>query len=232
MVVVALEAVAIVVLAVFVAGLLRSHAELVRMLHDAGIASEPARRVPGPPARSSRSGAAPDVTGVAPDGTAVSVSLTAGDGLTLLVFLSTGCLTCRSYWDALASREPAVPGATRSIVVTRGPDEESPAAVAALAPPGVLTVMSSEAWDAHGVPGSPYVRLIDARSGDAVGEGTAPTWDAMTRLLGQALDDAAMAEGGAVRGARPSVDDELRRAGIHAGHPSLSPERGDARDAG
>ena len=52
-----------------------------------------------------------------------------------------------------------------------GPEGESASAITGLAPEHVLVVMSSEAWDAYGVPGSPYFVYIDGATGSIVGEG-------------------------------------------------------------
>lgn len=240
-------------LGVLVVGLLRSHAEILKALHDLGVnledgaVSAPARRRPavsshGPvrtadgvpqPSRDGPLGPAVDLRGALPAGGAAVVAVTDVDHSTLLAFLSTGCGTCGAFWDALRD-DPAraLPDAeTRIVVVTNGPEAESPAAVAELAPPGLVTIMSSEAWDDFGVPVSPYFVLVDGPSGQVVGEGAGTSWEQVAELLGKAVADGAAA---APRDQRPvtrmggqdradRIDRELKAAGIEPGDPSLYP---------
>jgi hypothetical protein len=72
------------------------------------------------------------------------------------------------------------------VVVTRGPEEELPAEVAALAPPDTVVVMSSAAWSDYEVPGSPYVVHVDGPRGRVRGEGTGVEWPQVRRMLLQA----------------------------------------------
>ena len=151
---------------------------------------------------------------------------------TLLAFLSTGCSTCADFWRAFGTDElDQVPGdGTRVVVVTRGPQEESPAGVAGLASPRVSTVMSSEAWDAYGIPMSPYFVLVDGTRG-VIGEGAAASWAQVIDLLGKAAADAGLAVDGRdvltrrdlLRGRDREVraDRELAAAGIEPGSPDL-----------
>lgn len=226
--------VAVLLLGVLVLGLLRSHAEILRALHRLGVDLDPGAvgALPRPVAGPLGAGAEvpTDLTGLAPSGGAVSVALVGDGRLTLLAFLSSGCLTCRPMWEALRSPEVAIPGGARPVAVTKGPQEESPASVAELAKSGVTTVMSSEAWDAFAVPGSPYFVLVDGR-GRIIGEGTAATWPRVLELLGEALADApeaAAPRGEPTRGGAAArhqrVDEALREAGIGPDHPSLHPE--------
>jgi hypothetical protein len=239
------------VLAVLVVGLLRSHAEILKALHDLGVNLEegapsaarrqpavshhaPARTADGvaPPRGDVPLGAAVDLTGTLPRGGAARVAVTGVDHPTLLAFLSTGCGTCGTFWDALADGATGLPdAATRVVVVTNGPEAESPAAVADLAPPGIVTVMSSEAWDDYGVPVSPFFALVDGPSGRVIGEGSGTTWEQVVDLLAKAVADAGVRSGperpltrmsGQDRADR--VDRELRAAGIEPGDPSLYPE--------
>ena len=204
-------------LAVLVVGLLRSHAEILKALHDLGVNLEdgadnvPARRprpavsnhapmrtadgVPRPRDEHAPLGAAVDLTGRLPGGGIARVAVTGVEHATLLAFLSTGCGTCGTFWEALsAPKGPAVPGRdTRVVIVTNGTEAESEAAVADLAPAGIVTVMSSEAWDDYGVPVSPYFLLVDGPSGHVVGEGSGTSWDQVLDLLGRAVADAGMA---------------------------------------
>jgi hypothetical protein len=238
-------------LSVLVIGLLRSHAEILRALHDLGVNLEdgapPAtsRRTPAVgdrlaptvpglarPASDGPLGDAVDLTGSLPRGGAAHVAVTGVDHRTLLAFLSTGCGTCGVFWDALRDGATRLPDPdTRVVIVTNGPDAESPAAVADLAPDTLVTIMSSEAWDDFNVPVSPYFVLVDGPSGSVVGEGAGGSWEQVVDLLSKATADA-----GARRAARARpltrmsgkdraerVDQELMAAGIQPGDPSLYP---------
>jgi hypothetical protein len=225
-------AVAIALLAVLVAGLLRSHAEILRALHDLGAGLGDPSLPAAPGGRTAPVQAdARDVSGETPTGEVISVAVTGRDQLTLLAFLSTGCLTCRRFWDAFADADLAVPGRARLVVVTKGAEAESPSALQALAPKWAPTILSTEAWEQYSVPGAPYMVLVDGNTGRIVGEGTGGSWDQVQSLLRQALADAGLAAGrrgrsterrsGPQREAR--ADRELRAAGIEPGHPSLYP---------
>ncbi len=255
--VVIVEGVVIAVLALLVVGLLRSHAEILKRLHDlgAGVDGETSSG-PTPPARSTPRGAtvpghdgqlmpqvpapperegfppAADLSGVAPGGRdAVSIRVAGVEHDTILAFLSSGCITCQRFWDAFRKpRKLGLPAGTRLVVVTKGPDAESPSAVASLAPPGVPTVLSSEAFEAYDVPGSPYFVQIHGPSGRVRGEGTGPDWEQVSALLSQASGDdrlesaladrqVAKPDADAEREAR--IDRELFDAGVPPGDPSL-----------
>lgn len=223
--VVALSA-AVVLLGVLVAGLLRSHAEILKSLHELGAGLELDRSGDGVPvtidgiasARTSaaRTGPTPAaVTGTTLDDETVALNLLGTE--TLIAFLSSGCSTCQAFWDAF--RGPVtVPGGARLVVVTRDLDEESPSALRDRAPADVPVVVSSETWDGFEVPGSPYFAYVD-RTGRIVGEGSAATWPAVVDLMAQALAD--RPGGGKHRDARD--EQVLLAAGIGPDHPSLRP---------
>ena len=218
-VLVTILAVAVGLLALLVAGLLRSHAEILRALHDLGVELDPSRAARTDAALAPRPGAGGviDVAGVDPHGAPQHLAVAGVEHATLLVFLSTTCLTCRDFWTAFADRSLDVPGQARVIVVTRGAEAESPSAVRKLAPPDVHTVLSTETWHAYNVPGAPYFILVDGRRNAVIGEGTATSWDRVQELMRQAMADA---------DDERSVDAELRAAGIEPGDPSLYPETG------
>jgi hypothetical protein len=209
-----LETLAILLLAILVAGLLRSHAEILRRLHDLGVGygDEAPARAPGALAARAPHGHAPPITGTSPGGDAVAVDVGRGGERTLVLFLSSGCATCRSFWDALRAQRHTELQATRTVVVARDATEDSPARLAELAPTGLTIVLSSRAWDAFGVPGSPYAVLV-GDDGTIAGAGSAAGWDQLRSLLSQAAGDALEAR----------ADRELQAAGIHPGHPSLHP---------
>jgi hypothetical protein len=225
---------AVLILGILVLGLLRSHAEILRAVHALGVDLSPTDEaaLPRPVAGPLGTGATVpvSVTGFDPSGGALSASLVGESRLTLLAFLSSGCLTCRPIWEAIGTDAVALPGGARPVVVTKGPHEESPAAVGELTSDHVITIMSSEAWADFAVPGSPYFVLV-AGTGRIVGEGTAATWPRVIELLSQALADAGIvrppSRPPARRGAAARhrhVDETLRAAGIEPGHPSLHPE--------
>jgi hypothetical protein len=206
-IVVVLLGVVVAGLTVLVLGLLRSHAEIVRILHDMGMAQtlDPAADphaapqirtidgVPGPRelAQNAELGAADDLLGVTPAQDAVAIGVAGQPNTTLLAFLSSGCQTCSEFWRAFRDGEADVlPGrSTRLVVVTKGPEHESPGAVAELAAPGADVVMSTEAWLDYDVPVAPYFVLVDGPSAAVIGEGAAASWAQVAGLLKQAADD-------------------------------------------
>ena len=235
---VSVETVLLVVLTVLVAGLLRSHAELLRRVgpppSDGDAVPTPRQAsadefdpgLPAPPmaARSAQPGApgrpAP-IAGTTLSGDAVKLDFDGPAALpTLLAFLSSGCATCAGFWDALGAER--LPGGLRVVIVTRGGERERPARLRSLAPSDVPVLMSSAAWEDYHVPGSPYFILV---AGAIRGEGVASTWEGLSSLVGDALSEhELMAEraSGGTRRAR-AVDATLVAHGIGPGHPSLYP---------
>lgn len=217
--VVIIEAVVIVLLLVLVAGLLKSHAEILRRLERLGAGEvEPtqAQRL-----RTTGLGKAPadEITGVDPSGAAVSVSLKHGRGETLLSFLSTGCASCRVFWDELSGKAEMPSPDTRSVIITKGPGAESPAKVAELAPGQVRVVMSDEAWDAFRVPLTPYFLLIDGE-GAVIGEGSATNMSHLLGLFRQSAADSNPVRL-STRERERFTDHQLSSSGIEPGDPSL-----------
>ena len=250
----------VLLLAVLVAGLLRSHADILKALHDLGVGvGEPGAihdhgtadqagvagsggstgvRVPltmGPPLPGERSStSAPTVAGVTPRGDALAVTVAGGEHRTLLAFLSSGCSTCAGFWEDFSRPgHLGLPPHTRLVVVTKGPDMEIPAEVAAHAPPGLSVVMSTEAWGDYEVPGSPFFVLIDSRSGRRIGEGLAHQFHQVAELVRRADADTrefhvgstGRAHAGGLDGPERELanDRELLAAGILPGDPSLYP---------
>ena len=215
---VALEGVVIVLLVVLVAGLLRSHAEILRRLHELG-AGEDLSAVPlTAPRRHLGPAPVESVTGVSPEGAAAAYSISASRGHTLLAFLSTGCTTCGPLWKTLGEVE--TPEGLRTVVVTKGAEAESPSEVRRLAPPGAAVVMSTDAWDAFRVPATPYFVLVNGVSGQVVGEGSARSWSGAFGLMQRGLADAASSRATTARRLADSGE-ELTRAGIEPGDQSL-----------
>jgi hypothetical protein len=222
-----IEGIVLVLLSILVAGLLRSHAEILRQLHALGagesdlteLGTAPIYRRPG-----NEHGTPDAITGATPDGGVLSVPLSSGTGLVLLAFLSSGCTTCRPFWRTFEGEFELPRSDVRPIIVTKGGEEESPAKIAELAPATIPTVMSTEAWDAMKIPVSPYFVLVDASAGRIVGEGAAASWPHVNDLLSLSLADAGMADGataGDTRGRARRVDIELNKAGIVPGDLSL-----------
>jgi len=253
------------VLAVFVIGLLRSHASILQALHDAGITLDPddgdhstahgqptrqtstfesstppsIRTIDGVPEPSGASGQrATDLVGTTPTGATRTIAVSGTDQATLLAFLTTGCATCADFWGAFADGVQ-LPADIRLVVVTKGAELESPADVAAMAAPHVLTVQSTQAWDDYSVPVAPYFALVDGRRGVVVGEGAANTWERVRTLLDRALADAGYGEGqvrrrdlllGRARTER--VDRDLIEAGFLPGDERLHHPRAQTPDDG
>lgn len=237
-------------LCLLVAGLLRSHAVILRRLHELGAGIEAGATGPvsvaAPGLRASDINVQPGIPRPSGDDTFPAAADIAGETLaegavhlrvagvehdTLLAFLSSTCLTCSAFWETFAS--PAnfdLPGDTRLIVVAKGAHEESPEALARVAPPGIDLVLSSEAWAHYRVPGSPYFVSIEGRTGRVRGEGTGLNWEQVAGLLAQATGDLrfTMGEAGA-RKRKPAsdaerelaVDRELMAAGLFPGDPRL-----------
>jgi hypothetical protein len=217
-------ALVVLVLGVLVAGLLRSHAEILKALHELGAGLELDRAGDGPvpvtiegvvPPRAAGSAAPESLVGVTLDGESVAYSLQGG--ATLLAFLSSGCTTCQAFWSAFGTSNPDVPAGTRLVVVVRDLDEESESELRKRRPARVPVVASTAGWDGLDVPGSPYFVLV--HDGRVVGEGSGASWPQVLTLLGQASADAALRGSGSVRESRDNA--VLGAAGIAPGHPSL-----------
>ncbi len=230
-----LLAVVVALLALLVAGLLRSHAEILRALHNLGVDMDPARAdgdsgvttaVGAPTTRSSAirsqevpkrpSRSAVDVVGTTPEHDAISIAVAGAQHLTLLAFLSSGCGSCLAFWDVFRDGGPVeVPGEARLVCVSKDAGEESVASIKRLAPHDIPTVMSSKAWADYDVPVAPFFVLLDGESGEVIGEGAANDWGQVQSLLHTALADAGMLDKkGNLKGGRPRKPkaDQLREA--------------------
>jgi hypothetical protein len=216
----AIETVVLVLLTVLVAGLLRSHAEILRRLHNLGAGLDPdvpvsLRAASTMPHAPDRVGAATDVDGIGLRDDAMHVAVADTKHRTLLAFLTSGCLTCRGFWDAFADpRALDIPRDLRLVVVAKDAHEESVSALRKLAADHLTVVMSSAAWEAYQVPGSPYFVLVDGPERRVRGEGTGTTWAQVWNLLRQAADDADASN-------EQLIDRELLSNGVAPGDPSL-----------
>ena len=214
--VVVAETIVLGLLVLLVGGLLRSHAEILRRLDEL----QPAGTAQAAPVRASS--AAHDVSGVTLAGDAVHLGLTRPGAPTLLAFLTSGCSTCQTFWEAFADPRSTLAGEVGLVVVTKDPSHESPVRLAELAPPGVRVVMSSAAWSDYEVPASPYFVHVDA-AGQLAGEGTAQRFDQLRSLLADAVADVAEADRRGSRARALRAEHELAAAGIGPGHSSLYP---------
>lgn len=223
--VIIIEGVVIVLLAILVAGLLKSHAEILRQLDALGASEDGSVTVGSPQTRPTTTGfekaPATTLTGVDLSGGVVAVSLEHGRGNTLIAFLSSGCLSCEAFWKEFQKGDFDLPTPdTRTIIVTRGPKSESPSKVRELAPPRLTLLMSDDAWDVFRVPMTPYFLLVDG-SGMVVGEGAASSWRHLLGLLRQSAADAASPIHLDTEGRLQFSDSQLRDAGVQPGDPSL-----------
>jgi hypothetical protein len=230
-----IEAVALLFLGVLVVGLLRSHAEILRRLHEMGegigdIGGGPGE-LSGAPARrpsehqGTTGGPGHDLSGQTLDGEAVEIGLVGAPTNTLLAFLSATCYTCEPFWEALAG-DVDVPGGARVIAVVQ--EADSAPRLRKLAGQHLLVVASDRAWVDYEVPGSPHFVYVDGPAGQVVGEGTAATWPQIRDLLDQATAGAATMPTDRMPAGRDNpqrIDLELATAGIGPGDPSLYPDR-------
>jgi len=237
-----IETVILAVLCVLVAGLLRGYAAVLRRLHQldggAGLegraAAPPFRTVaaiPEPPAGQRIEGRdewaeSHDLDGVSLSGEIVSARTVGVEHDTILAFLSSNCEGCAGFWHELGQPGSwATPLGSRLLVVTKGPEDESPSVLSQLCPDGVDLVMSSQAWRDFEVPGSPYVVVADGRTGRVKGEGSGTSFSQVSGLIRQSVDDSrhpAMArKPDADRRRERDVDRILLSAGIGPQDPSL-----------
>lgn len=224
---VVIEGLVILLLVVLVAGLLRSHADILRKLDALG-AGEGAHPV-APRSDVTRTPMQTEpasldaITGPTPLGDIASVALTGSRGHVLVAFMSTGCSTCKPFWKAFQAGMDLPRADIRPVIVTKGSQEESPSEIRKLTPADVTTIMSSEAWDAFRVPGTPYFQLVDASIGTVIGEGSAGSWPRLVEMIERSFGDADAS--GQIRLSTKQRYQDTNRAlgdaGIEPGDPSL-----------
>jgi hypothetical protein len=222
-------------MALLMVGLLRSHAEVLRGQHARSGTVDLGRRVdsaiPEPIEGLPRARA---IVGTTVNGRAMQLSVVGHNRPdTLLAFLSSGCLTCKSIWETLHESRLDVIGNARVVVITKDEAEESISEVRDLAPTNLIVIMSSCAWRDYNVPGSPYFTYVNSETGRIYGEGTGTSWGQVQKLLYRSLEDAGLTptEAGVrsldrrrrAREREERVDRELEAAGIYPGHHSLYP---------
>jgi hypothetical protein len=236
------QSVVIILLAVLVVGLLRSHAETLRTLDRLGAGGDPneipegSRHThqegipqPGPALAVDRP--APDLVGVDPGGEVVAISTTTSTGPMLLAFLSTSCSSCSPFWESFVQDRMAINDRlVRTVAVTLGPEEESPTRAGKMSSSATV-IMSSQAWRDYGVPGAPYFVLVDTVTGRVLGEGSATQPSQLASLVADATADQIWElererKSRADREREIRIDQELMRAGIKPGDPQLYPTPG------
>ena len=104
----------------------------------------------------------------------------------LLLFLSAGCLGCRDLWDGTEELRRSIPEGIRVVIVSKGPEQEDAGSIAALAPVGVDTVMSSQAYLDYRVGGPPFLVLVTGH--EVLTEGVAWGVEETARATRQALE--------------------------------------------
>ena len=191
-------------LLLLVAGLLRSHAEILRTL------SSPGSRYGGSdlPDEEHFGGVreALEFEGVTLAGEEILVSTIADKSRLLLAFLTSGCSSCRGIWHGLLHHADRLPPETSILVVTKDREEESISRLRKLGAADVPLVMSSPAWEAYRVPGSPYFVYLD---GETVrGEGSADSWQGALGFIEDEIADAELEREQAAAGSAngPSAD--------------------------
>lgn len=230
-------ALVLILFAVLVIGLLRSHGEILRRLdsmgagmgdgHDHGdLLHLSSNQNKGP----SASG---QIMGVSLEGDPIVISPTSGSAPTLLAFLSTSCSSCTPFWESLDTGFRYFGGHQyRILLLTRGESEESPTRAQALRRGDAEVIMTDGPWEEFGVPGAPYFVLVQSGTGHILGEGSASNFKALEEFLVDAsndqtwdLEQANPNKADAAREER--VDTDLMRAGMDPGDPRLYPDKGD-----
>jgi hypothetical protein len=224
------EGVAIGLLGVLVLGLLRSHALILKALHELGAGLELEREAgtgvttattggkPGPVPVELESGVvqatrkdsarAHDIVGTDLDRAERQVTVSTPGSRTLLAFLTSGCSVCQTFWDEF-QRPVDVPGNGALAIIAKGSAEESPSSLRTLAGDRDV-VQSSAAWVDYDIPGSPYFVYVEG--GVVTGEGSATTWAQVRDLMAQGVADNDEARAAAGRtGPGLLVGDELGR---------------------
>jgi hypothetical protein len=214
------EGVAVLLLGLLVLGLLRSHALILKALHELGAGLELEKEAgtgvttastgggqagPGPvpveleagvvQATRKDSTRAHDIVGTDLGRVERRLPVTADGSRTLLAFLTSGCGVCQTFWDEFRGTV-AVPGEGELRVIAKGPEEESIPSLRSLAGDREV-VQSSAAWVDYDIPGSPYFVYVE--DGRVTGEGSATTWAQVRDLMSQGVSDSAEARAAAGR---------------------------------
>ncbi len=214
-VVLAAEAIALVVMAMLVTGLLRAYGEILQRLEEREFTSVEKDE---PPSTSLVRGI--PITGTSPSGEPIKVTFGGESRHTLLAFMSTTCSICETFWgDTPMVDADVLPAPTRVVIVTRDRREESLSRLAPIVPSGALLVMSSHAWDDYKVPLKPYFIFVAPTTGEVVGEGASRTWSGVLSLVSDAILESKSPSDPSWKA--DEVDRVLQAAGIGPDHPSL-----------
>jgi hypothetical protein len=127
-----------------------------------------------------------DIDGVDLTGAPAHVAIVGEAEPALLLFLSAACLGCQDLWDGTEELRRSIPEGVRTVIVAKGPDQEDARAVAAVAPLGVHTVMSSQAYLDYRVGGPPFLVLVTGH--EVLTEGVAWGIEETARATRSALE--------------------------------------------
>lgn len=192
-VLIAIETIVLVLIALLVVGLLRSHAEIIRAVesYGRGLAEDAGEAYSHNLADTAgRSFAALGIAGETLEGQHADYPLWATDDRdTLLAFLTTGCKTCQTFWDVFQNAELELPHETRLIIVAKDKRHESRARLRKLAPANHDLLLSSNAWTSYHVPNSPYFVYITGANAQVVGQGTAQSWPQVLDLVAMTREE-------------------------------------------
>ena len=211
---VGVETVLLVLLGILVLGLLRSHAEILRVQ---SASSETAARREAVAEAARTNGNLPeraiDIVGVNLDLEASVVELSNPPNNVLLAFLTSGCLACEDFWRLLArgGGRLDLPGGGDVIVVAKNRTDDSLSRLRKLASAETRVVLSTEAWKAYDASAAPYFVHV-AAGGRVLGGGVSERWEQLRATLEGALEDVA-------------IDDALRAAAGAAGANGGKDER-------
>lgn len=220
--IVLIEAIVILLLLILMAGLLKSHAEILRQLNRLGVGEDVLGGNVSPALKGAGMEKAPttQLSGVDPHGSPRVVTLGHGHGATLIAFLSSGCASCQVFWEKLSGDYELPTPDTRVVIVTKGAGSESPSRISELAPEGIPLVMSDDTWDVFRVPLTPYFLLVDSDS-RVLGEGSGTTWDHLLSLFRRSAADAEHPAGLDTEARRRFSDERLTGSGIEPGDSAL-----------
>jgi hypothetical protein len=124
----------------------------------------------------------PELMTTAPGTATGKTTGTVGEAVdSLLVFLTTSCVSCRDHWEALAGAPIELAPEVRLVVVTPSRSMEDELLARRLAPTGAYLHMSSDTWFMYGVGQAGTVVLVRSRAG------APPPWAEAGQVLGSAF---------------------------------------------
>jgi hypothetical protein len=191
--IVTVETLVLALVILLLAGLLRSHAELLRVVtHLEGLLGTPSEPAAAELAASTASlDRAPDLIGDTLQRGRYRIPLTPSSKNTLIAFLSSGCSTCGDFWrEFRESADLRLPAHVQLVIVAKDRMYEAVSQLRKVAPEGIPMLLSSQAWTDYHVPVSPYFVYVDGATGRIHGSGSAETWDQAISLLADAVEDA------------------------------------------